>query len=115
MAASAANRPLNAPRGQPAGRETISRDNVAYHPRLSAAAFKPPPLAAMPRRSVLNAAAHETLMADIRLACGLVAAACCIGLGLAVGIHFDEILADVRLMAFNAEEPRWLWAIVDSL
>ncbi|MDF3075518.1 MAG: hypothetical protein K0S54_3185 [Alphaproteobacteria bacterium] len=69
----------------------------------------------MPRRSILNAAAHETLVADIRLACGLVAAACCIGLGLAVGIHFDEILADVRLVAFNAEEPRWLWIIVDSL
>jgi hypothetical protein len=111
LAVSALNRPLNAP----ASRETVSRNNVAYHPRLAAAAFKPPPLTAMPRRSVLNAAAHETLMADIRLAVGLVAAACCIGLGLAVGIHFDEILADVRLVAFNAEEPRWLWSIVDSL
>ena len=111
MAVSAVNRPLKTPAAGEAG----SRNNVAYHPRLSAAAFKPPALTPMPRRSVLNAVAHETLMADIRLACGLVVAAGCIGLGLAVGIHFDEILADVRLVAFNAEEPRWLWTIVDSL
>jgi hypothetical protein len=115
VAASALNRPLKEPQDRPAGRETISRDNVTYHPRLAAAAFKPPPLAAMPRRSILNAAAHETLWADIRLACGLVAASCCIGLGLAIGIHFDDILADVRLLVFHAEEPRWLWALVDGL
>jgi hypothetical protein len=69
----------------------------------------------MPRRSVLNASAHEALMGDIRLAGWLFVAACCVGLGLAFGIHFDAILADVRLVAFNAEEPRWLWSIVDNL
>ena len=89
--------------------------NIVFHPKLAPAAYKPPPLAAMPRRSILNASAHEAVVADIRLAGWLFVAACCVGLGLALGIHFDEILADVRLVAFHAGEPRWLWSGVDSM
>jgi hypothetical protein len=89
------------------------RSNIVFHPKLVPAARTP--LAPLPRRSVLNAAAHEGLVSDIRLAGRILIVACCVGLGLALGIHFDEILHDVRLVAFNAEEPRWLWSVVDSL
>jgi len=82
---------------------------------MAAAVARPAPIAAMPRRSLRNAAAEEALAADIKLAAWLVVGACCIGFGLALGIHFDEILADVRLVAFNDEEPRWLWGLVDAL
>lgn len=110
MAARAFDQTSNAPQAP-----SPAHTNIVFHPKLAAAAYKPAPLAAMPRRSILNAAARESVVADIRLAGWLFVAACCIGFGLAFGIHFDEILADVRLMAFNAEEPRWLWSVVDSM
>lgn len=106
MAARAFHSPLDLPQARPAQR--------GIHPRV-ASAYKPAPLAAMSRRTIVNAAAHEAVLADIRLAGWLVVSACCIGLGLALGLHFDEILHDVRLLTFNAEEPRWLWSMVDSL
>jgi hypothetical protein len=109
MAARAFDQPLPLPQAR-----TAERANIVIHPRM-ASAYKPAPLAAMPRRTILNAAAHEAVLADIRLAGWLVVSACCIGLGLALGLHFDEILHDVRLMTYNAEEPRWLWSLVDSL
>jgi len=109
MAARAFDNPLDVPPARPA-----QRANIVIHPRV-ASACRPAPLAAMPRRTILNAAAHEAVLADIRLAGWLVVSACCIGLGLALGLHFDEILHDVRLVAFNAEEPRWLWRLVDNL
>ena len=88
--------------------------NIVFHPKLAGSLGKTP-LASMPRRSILNAAAHEAVAGDLRLASRIFIVACCAGLGLALGLHFDEILHDVRLVAFNAEEPRWLWTIVDSL
>lgn len=106
MAARAFRHAIDLPQARP-----VARGNIALLP----APQKPTPLAAMPRRTILNAAAHEAVIADIRLAGWVVVAACCIGLGLALGLHFDEILHDVRLVAFNAEEPRWLWSIVDRL
>ena len=109
MAARVFDQSLVLPQARPA-----QRANIVIHPRV-ASAYKPAPLAAMPRRTILNAAAHEAVLADIRLAGWLVVSACCIGLGLALGLHFDEILHDVRLVAFNAEEPRWLWSLVDNL
>lgn len=112
MAARAFDHALSLPQPRRAPRASIVR--TAF-PSAVATSYRPAPLAAMPRRSVRNAAAHEALLADIRLAGWVVVAAACIGLGLAFGLHFDDILHDVRLVAFNAEEPRWLWHIVDSL
>ena len=109
MAARAFDPALDLPQLRPA-----QRANLALLPRV-ASAYKPAPLAAMPRRTIRNAAAHEAVLADIRLAGWLVVSACCIGLGLAIGLHFDDILHDVRLMTYNVEEPRWLWSLVDSL
>jgi len=67
------------------------------------------------RRHLVNAAAQETLVEDIKLAALIVALACCAGAGLAVGLHWDDMLAEFRLMHFASEEPRWLRQFVDSL
>lgn len=67
------------------------------------------------RRHLINAAAQEALVEDIRLAALVVVLACCAGAGLALGLHWDDVLADFRLMHFASEEPRWLWQLIDRL
>ena len=67
------------------------------------------------RRHLINAAAQEALVEDVKLTALIVALACCAGIGLAVGLHWDDMLAEFRLMHYASEEPRWLWRIVDSL
>lgn len=67
------------------------------------------------RRPLLNAAAQEKLAEDLRFAVFVAAFACCAGVGLALGLHWDDALASLRLAVFSAEEPRWLLHVVDRL
>ncbi|MGE0151474.1 MAG: hypothetical protein AB7R90_02570 [Reyranellaceae bacterium] len=114
MAARAYSRNAGLPQSLSAA-PPVARAAIVFHPRLDPGSWRPAPLAAQPRRPLLNAAAHEALLDDLKLAGWVLVAACCVGFGLALGIHFDEILADARLLAFDAEEPRWLWSALDSL
>ncbi len=67
------------------------------------------------RRPMLNAAAQEKLAEDLRFAALVAAFACCAGVGLALGLHWDDALSSLRLALFSADEPRWLLQIVDRL
>ena len=91
-------------------KEALARHRIrAVAPRAAAL-----PLAAT-RRPLLNAAAQEKLVDDLRFAAFVAAFACCAGAGLALGLHWDDALASLRLALFSAEEPRWLLHVVDRL
>ncbi len=92
MAVSALRHPPSLPAGRPVAAPAV----IA---RLPADLRKPAPLSPQPRRPLLNAAAHEAVIADLRLSAWLLVAACCIGAGLALGIHFDDMLHDLRRIA----------------
>lgn len=90
---------LRQPPSLPAGRPAVGPAVIA---RFPADLWKPAPLAPQPRRPLLNAAAHEAVIADLRLSAWLLLAACCIGAGLALGIHFDDVLHDLRRIALGS-------------
>lgn len=103
-----AARALPIPPRTPAN-ESVARRHIRAVPRAVAL-----PLAST-RRPVLNAAAQEKLVDDLRFAAFVAGFACCAGAGLALGLHWDDALASLRLAVFSAEEPRWLLQIVDQL